>query len=169
MGMHANPLQNEDPSGLTPGDWSGPGNTAMCAYYDEMARAHPKCEYYKEAANTCRGGNNLVNLAVGLGIRNAWNTKSTSASEAAILESIRSGLIAADKKAREAKQVDCNTDCVFGNDIDAYHDDVFRAVGIDTQFYGGNLWNQGVYPNYVPKDPRGERNPSPLYSPWYQP
>jgi RHS repeat-associated protein len=158
-----NPLSGVDPTGLERWDWNGTGNTAVCKYYDAMATAHPKCSYYKAAADICRGNNGLVNGAVNTAITNAWARNTTQDSQATILEKIRQALVAADKKARDDGKVDCNTDCVYGNDIDKYHDAAFGAAGLSPSFYGGNLWPQGVPPNPVPSDPRNPIRP-PGYS-----
>lgn len=148
------PSMSVDPKGLKKWDFNGIGNTEACAYYDKMAKEHPKCSYYKAGADICRGKNTVVNGAIGAGIVHAWATNSTSDSQATILENIRKGLVAADAQARRDGKIDCNTDCVFGDDVDKYHDQVFGAAGVSPSFYGGNLWPQGVYPNPVPPDPR---------------
>ena len=62
--------------------------------------------------------------------------------------------MASDKKARSEGRVDCNTDCVYGDDIDEYHNEAFNNAGLSKNFYGGNLWPQGVWPNPVPYDKR---------------
>ena len=61
-----------------------------------------------------------------------------------------------------ARRQEGNTDssgCTCGNDIDRYHDFAFDFSGILSQFYGGNLWPQGVPPNPVPVDPRNTCDP----------
>jgi hypothetical protein len=79
---------------------------------------------------------------------NGW----TSASQSAIANAIRNGLVSADKAARANGQTDCQG-CVKGDVIDAYHDNVFMGAGINPFWYGGNQWPQGVPPNVVPYDP----------------
>jgi hypothetical protein len=138
--------------GLKKWDWNGTGNTAVCKYYDSMATQHPKCSYYKTAADICRGNNSLVNSAVNTAITISWARDKTQDSQATILEKVRQALVAADKKAREDGKVDCNTDCVYEKDIDAYHDTAFIAAGLSQKLYGGNLWPQGACPNPVPVD-----------------
>lgn len=119
-----------------------------------MVQEHPKCSYYKAGAKICRGNNWLVNEAINTGMLHAWVTNSTSDSQATILEKIRRGLVSSDAQARKDGKIDCNTDCVFGDDIDKYHNAVFGNSGISPLFYGGNLWPQGLPPNPVPIDPR---------------
>ncbi|WP_353328173.1 hypothetical protein, partial [Chitiniphilus shinanonensis] len=156
------PLAFQDRFGLEPWDWNGVGNTSVCEYYALVANLYPRCPYYKEAYEICRGGNKIVNGAVNVAIFSAWLFGSTDASQAKILEDVRAALVSADWKAREDGKIDCNNDCVYGNDIDKYHDDAFRNAGLSPVFYGGNIWPQGVYPNPVPRDPR---NPLPPMRP----
>ena len=152
--VEGNPIRYVDPMGLEKWDWNGKGDTSICGYYDTMSSSHPKCSYYKAASDICRGNNGLVNTAVNSGITAAWTAGSTSDSQATILEKIRKSLVASDKKARSEGRVDCNTDCVYGDDIDEYHNEAFNNAGLSKNFYGGNLWPQGVWPNPVPYDKR---------------
>ena len=152
--VEGNPIRYVDPMGLEKWDWNGKGDTSICGYYDTMSSSHPKCSYYKAASDICRGNNGLVNTAVNSGITAAWTAGSTSDSQATILEKIRKSLVASDKKARSEGRVDCNTDCVYGDDIDEYHNEAFNNAGLSKNFYGGDLWPQGVWPNPVPYDKR---------------
>jgi hypothetical protein len=118
----------------------------------------------------------LVNAATSTAITYAWVSNSTDDSQATILEKIRSALVAADQQARKDGKVDCNSDCVSGNDIDQYHNDAFSAAGLSPSFYGGNLWPQGVPPNPVPFDSRNPRpqaypdipGSGPIFNGWNQ-
>ncbi len=149
------PLTWSDPYGLRPWDWDGYGDTSVCQYYDDEA-ARTKCPYYTNAAQTCRNQRNDVKLLLLAGIADGWWRGTTTASESAIVNAIRNGLVNADKTARKAGQVGCDG-CVKGDAIDAYHENVFIGAGINPFWYGGNQWPQGVPPNYVPYDP--ERKP----------
>jgi uncharacterized protein RhaS with RHS repeats len=148
----SDPLLWSDPFGLKPWDWDGWGDTTICQYYDDQAAANSKCEYYKKAAAICRAERNDVNLLMRLGMVDAWMNGWTSASQSAIANAIRNGLVSADKAARANGQTDCQG-CVKGDVIDAYHDNVFMGAGINPFWYGGNQWPQGVPPNVVPYDP----------------
>ena len=152
LGTHHGSVQPEHLDAYL--DEFGKGDTSICGYYDTMSSSHPKCSYYKAASDICRGNNGLVNTAVNSGITAAWTAGSTSDSQATILEKIRKSLVASDKKARSEGRVDCNTDCVYGDDIDEYHNEAFNNAGLSKNFYGGNLWPQGVWPNPVPYDKR---------------
>lgn len=145
--------------GLQKWDWNGTENTAGCKYYDSMATQHPKCSYYKAAADICRGNNSLVDSAVNTAITISWARDKTQDSQATILEKVRQAFVAADKKAREDGRVDCNTDCVCGNCIDAYHDAAFIAAGLSQKLHEGNLWPQGAWLKPVPVDPRNPIRP----------
>jgi RHS repeat-associated protein len=149
-----NPLLWSDPYGLRPWDWDGIGDTSVCQYYDGQAVA-TKCAYYTKAAQVCRAQRRDVNLLLRMGIADAWLRGTTTASESAIMDAIRNGLVAADKAARKAGQVGCDG-CVKGNAIDLYHDDAFINAGINPFWYGGNQWFQGTSPNFVPYDPEGK-------------
>jgi hypothetical protein len=140
-----------DPYGLTPWDYDGIGDTSSCSYYDSLATT-TKCDYYKNAAQTCRGKNRFVNGMLIAGITQAWIKKTTTESQSGITTGIRKTLIQQDQAARSAGQVDCQG-CPKGNAVDAYHNNVFPANGVNPFWYGGNRWPQGVWPNYVPFDP----------------
>jgi RHS repeat-associated protein len=154
-----NPLLWSDPFGLKPWDWDGYGDTTICQYYDDQA-AQTKCDYYKAAASACRAQRTDINLLMKAGIADAWIRNTTTASESAIYNAIRNGLVNGDKAARAAGQTDCKG-CVKGNAIDAYHDKAFMGAGVNPFWYGGNQWPQGVWPNFVPFDPTN----SPPYDP----
>ena len=161
-----NPLTVIDPMGLDKWDWNGVGDTAVGSYYDDMFKAHHKCDYYEDAAHICRGHSVsfdsdtfsakgfIVNRAVELGTVTAWLTGSTNNSGAQVLEKIRTSLVAADKKARADGLEDPATGCVYGDEIDKYHDAAFQGAGLSRWAYGGNLWFQDVWPNPVPLDSR---------------
>ncbi|AHG65400.1 type VI secretion system tip protein TssI/VgrG [Advenella mimigardefordensis] len=149
-----NPLTAVDPMGLEKWDWNGVGDTAVCSYYDDMFKAHPKCDYYEAAGDICRGKNGAVNGMSNLGISTAWAIGNSSDSQATILEKIRKSLVESDKAARSAGKVDSSTDCVYGDDIDAYHYAAFKGAGLSSWFYGGKVWPQNVWPNPVPVDIR---------------
>lgn len=149
-----NPVSLADPSGLTPWDWDGQGNTSMCGYYDDMAKK-TGCAYYKSAAQICRGQRNDVNAVMRLGISQAWISKRTTASQSEIYNSIRQSLIFFDQTARALNNTgECG--CPQGNNIDLYHDLSFDKAGVSPAFYGGNLWPQGIWPNPVPYDSTGK-------------
>lgn len=150
---NGDPMQYIDPLGLKPWDWDGQGDTSVCSYYDEMAKQYAKCAYYKRAGEICRGDDPIVNEAIRNGLRYSWATGKTTNSQSVILTNIRKDLIAADKKARAEGKVNCQTGCVLGNEIDAYHNVAFENSGVSRWFYGGNLWPQDCWPNPVPKDP----------------
>ncbi len=148
-----NPLSNTDPLGLKPWDWNGQGNTAKCGYYDAMAKEFPKCSYYKQAGEVCRGQNEQVNTLVRLGLRSAWTFSGLQDSQATVLNNIRDILIQQDVAAHEANLI--NKDgCACGNTIDSYHNFAFDFSGLPWWSYGGNDWPQGIRPNPVPVDPR---------------
>ncbi|MDA8522172.1 RHS repeat-associated core domain-containing protein [Acidovorax sp. NCPPB 4044] len=161
-----NPLQKSDPLGLfdfssielpvqTP-TFDGKGDTAICSYYDSMAKAKPKCSYYPAGALICRSENRLVNGAINSALiaESAIQDKSLKQSE--VLNSIRGKLVKSDQEAQAAGKVDQNG-CTQGNEIDAYHDKAFSESGIRSNFYGGNLWFQGTWPNPVPLDPSASK------------
>ena len=148
-----NPLSWIDPYGLAPWDWNGIGDTSACSYYDAMQAQHPKCNYYKAAAQICRGGYSTVNFIINRGLQFEWLFGNLQDSQATVLNKIRNSLINSDKKARQQGQVDCRTDCVLSTVITQYHDDAFEAAGLSYLFYGGTWWPEGVPPNPVPFDP----------------
>jgi RHS repeat-associated protein len=152
--VNGNPVGWSDPFGLKPWDWNGLGDTTACQYYDDAAR-QTHCDYYKTASQICRGAWKDVNALLDMGIATAWLRGTSTASEAAIYEAIRQGLIAHDRAARTGGQVGCNG-CPKGNVIDAYHDAVFTQNGISPFWYGGNWVPQGIWPNPVPYDPEGK-------------
>ena len=143
-----------DQMGLKPWDWNGKGNASACSYYDNRV-----CEtsgdlrsYYEAAGQICRGNREDVNGIMSAGIGSAWLLGNTDASEADIYNQVRNGLIAEDKAAVAKYGIGG----VKGNMIDAYHNQVFRRVGIGYIFYGGNISFQGVSPNPVPFDSDGK-------------
>jgi len=150
-----NPVNYLDPFGLEPWDWDGQGDTSICQYYDEMTVQNPKCGYYPIAANICRGisfrGQLVVNV-VDLGLRHAWLFLGLQDSQSSVYNNIRGILIWEDQARRHEGRIDSNG-CVFGNDIDHYHNLAFEFAGLSTYFYGGNLWPQQTWPNPVPFDP----------------
>jgi hypothetical protein len=149
-----NPLTYVDLAGLKRWDFDGPGDTSACVYYDRMAAENQSCSYYKEAAKICRGQDDNVNRATGFAIWTAYATsRAFTESQSVILNRIRRGLIERDRAARASATDECG--CTRGDDIDAYHNDVFRQVGLWPIFYGGNLVPQNTGPNPVPYDPRG--------------
>ncbi|MDH5856535.1 RHS repeat-associated core domain-containing protein [Lampropedia aestuarii] len=128
------------------------GDTSACSYYAEVMQSNPNCNYYKAGLGICSGENSLVNVVVNFGYLHAKALNNTSASFGETLEKIRASLIISDMEARSNGDVDENG-CVRGNIIDDYHDKAFSEAGINTMFYGGNLWPQAVWPNPVPLDP----------------
>jgi RHS repeat-associated protein len=152
-----NSLRYSDPFGLEPWDWDGQGDTSVCSYYDRMAQQNPNCDYYKNAAEICRGNNSLVNSAVGTGLSYAWSN-GLQDSQSTVMTNIRQILVMEDQARRQEGSTDGN-DCTCGNDIDRYHDFAFEFSGIPSEFYGGNLWPQGVPPHPVPVDPRNTSDP----------
>jgi len=152
-----NPARYSDPFGLEPWDWDGQGNTAACVYYDQQATQNPSCNYYKEAADICRGNNPWVNSAMAAGLSAAWST-GLQDSQSTVFNNIRDILIWEDMARRQEGATDANQ-CVCGNDIDRYHNFAFGFSGIPPAFYGGNMWPQGLPPNPVPVDPRNSGEP----------
>ena len=153
-----NPVGLIDPYGLEPWDWDGQGNTATCAYYDQQAAQNPGCNYYKEAADICRGENDLVNAAIAAGLTTAWTT-GLKDSQSTVLNNIRDILIWEDIARREEGNIDSNQ-CVCGNDVDRYHEFAFEFSGVSPFFYGGNRFPiQDFGPNPVPRDPRNMSDP----------
>ncbi|WCM94302.1 DUF6531 domain-containing protein [Acidovorax sp. NCPPB 2350] len=158
-----NPLQKSDPLGLfefpsielptlhTP-NFDGKGDTAICSYYDTMAQQKPQCSYYPAGALICRSENKLVNSAVNTALVAESAIQGKSLNQSEVLNSIRGKLVKYDQEAQAAGKVDQNG-CTRGNEIDAYHDKAFTESGIRSNFYGGNLWFQGTWPNPVPLDP----------------
>lgn len=133
----------------------GSGDTSICSYYDSMASKYPNCSYYKEAGNICRGQGvkgYLTNSVIKMGIDATAARRGGITRQGDMLNGIRSRLIAADQRNRQAGNLDGNG-CVCGNSIDAYHNDAFNGVGIDPGYYGGNIWPQSLWPNPVPLDP----------------
>lgn len=164
--VEGNPVGDVDPLGLM-GNASGAsrggsyqvvrgsGDTSICSYYDSMASKYPNCGYYKEAGKICRGQGMkgyLTNSVVKMGIDSTAASRGGITRQGDMLKGIRSRLIAADQRNRQAGNLDSNG-CVCGNSIDAYHNDAFNGVGIDPGYYGGNRWFQSVWPNPVPLDP----------------
>lgn len=153
--VNSNPMGWTDPFGLKAWDLNGIGDTGVCQYYDEASQ-QTHCKFYLAAAAICRGMKWDVNALLDMGIATAWMRGTTNASEAAIYNAIRNGLIESDRAARKAAgQVGCDG-CVKGNVIDAYHDRVFTQNGLSPFWYGGNLAPQGIWPNPVPYDPQGK-------------
>lgn len=150
----SNPLKFVDPAGLRPWDWNGKGDTSICVYYDRRAcqTTGDLSNYYRSAAQICRGERTDVNSVMATGIANAWLWGRTSASEADVYNQVRLGLISGDQVATAG----FGSNGVTGNMIDAYHDRVFNSVGVGAGFYGGNLWPQGIAPNPVPFDASGK-------------
>lgn len=157
--VSGNPLRYSDPLGLDPWDWDGPGNTGVCAYYDEMYEK-TKCDYYQTAGQICRGNRKDVNTLVRIGIAQAWASGRTTASESEILTNVRNSLASYDRAARSLGPTEA-CGCPKGDSIDIYHDLAFGNAGISPAFYGGNLWPQGVWPNPVPYDPTGNSSLDP--------
>ncbi|WP_157893896.1 hypothetical protein [Pseudomonas cerasi] len=88
-----------------------------------------------------------MNSLLTVGIASAWIRGTTNLSESDIYNKIRAELISNDKNFSS----NSGPNGVTGDMIDAYHNDVFRDVGIGPLFYGGNLWPQGIPPNPVPR------------------
>lgn len=126
----------------------------MCEYYERKAKDNPKCNYFRRAAEICRGEDKLVNLATNAGIGHGWLTGKQSKSQSEIYNSIRQKLVFYDKQARQTGKVDENG-CTCGDTVDFYHDQAFEESGINQRFYGGNFWPQNTRPNPVPYDSRG--------------
>lgn len=126
-------------------------------YYREQARKNPKCDYFKQAEKICRGNNPLVNALTNTNI-SSNNGTVISTKQSDIYNNIRTNLIARDIAARANGSIDKNG-CTCGDDIDRYHNDVFRNAGLSTLLYGGNLFPQDTNPlglgNPVPYEPRG--------------
>jgi hypothetical protein len=90
----------------------------------------------------CREENPFVNSLLIAGIADAWNNKTTDASEADIFNRIRTNSILFD--AVDASLYGSNG--VTGANINTYHDLAFEANGISTGVYGGNI---------IPSEPSG--------------
>ncbi|MES9826418.1 MAG: RHS repeat-associated core domain-containing protein [Candidatus Thiodiazotropha endolucinida] len=151
--VRGNPLRYIDIYGLEPWDWDGQGDTSMCRYYDEQAQRYPDCNYYKKAADICRGNNFFVNRAVNTGLSVAWASGGLVDSQSTVLNNVRQVLIWEDVARRQEGNTDADS-CVCGNDIDRYHNFAFEFSGMPPWSYGGNNWPQGTWPNPVPNDPR---------------
>ncbi|WP_310888845.1 RHS repeat-associated core domain-containing protein, partial [Pseudomonas syringae] len=147
--VSANPLRWSDPRGLAPWDWNGRGNTGVCSYYEQRVceTTGDLSDYYKRAEDICKGEDRAVNSLLTVGIASAWIRGTTNLSESDIYNKIRAELISNDKNFSS----NSGPNGVTGDMIDAYHNDVFRDVGIGPLFYGGNLWPQGIPPNPVPR------------------
>ena len=147
-----NTVRWSDRTGLEKWDFDGIGDTSFCSYYSQ--RAKETCgdtkDYYKKAAEICRGENGLVNTVVNLGIRDSWLRYATDKSASQILTGIRQGLIINDSRLVDKY----GQKGVTGDMIDNYHNKVFNQNGVRQGFYGGNLWPQGLSPNPVPRDGR---------------
>jgi len=87
-----------------------------------------------------------------LALPHAWLFLDLQDSQSVILNNIRTILVWEDQARQQEGRVDPNG-CVWGNDIDRYHNLAFAFAGLSPFFYGGNLWPQNVYPNPVPFDP----------------
>jgi RHS repeat-associated protein len=155
-----NPLTWSDPLGLAPWDWDGVGDTSVCEYYDNQARA-TKCPYYSQAGKACRGRRSDINFLLRIGIAQAWLAHRTTASESQIYDAIRRGLVRYDQYTRQSSSVGCGGDCPRGDWIDLYHNIVFESAGISPFFYGGNIIPQGIGPNFVPYDSHGNSSLDP--------
>lgn len=112
----------------------------------------------KEAADICRGNNDLVNAAMSTGLAAAWWT-GLQDSQSTVLNNIRDILIWEDIARRQEGATDANQ-CVCGNDVDRYHEFAFDFSGISPFFYGGSRFPiQDFGPNPVPLDPRNSSDP----------
>jgi RHS repeat-associated protein len=144
-----NPISFIDPFGLEPWDWDGQGDTSICYYYDEMAKQNSKCSYYSRAAGICRGKDLIVNGAMVVALGSAWGLGDLTDSQSTILENIRTILVWEDIARREEGRVNPDNDCVWGNDIDAYHDLAFDFAGLWICFmeeiYGLKMFGQILY------------------------
>lgn len=164
-----NPNQFVDPTGLW-GYYSGlswanymkeernnvAGDMSACSYYESMISIAPSCTYYKEALKICKGKYASVNILtkVNLAISDLFGDKSLNENE--VFTNIRKKLAENDQRARDEGKIDKNG-CVFGDEIDAYHEKVFEEVGLFPQLYGGNLLCQNCIINPVPVDPSSWR------------
>ena len=124
------------------------GDTSICGYYETMASENQNCDYFPAAAKICRGNNSPVNIIMsfGLGIRN-----SSSETPAATYTKIRKELVSQDKKTRQAGFIDGNG-CTCGDNIDAYHNKVWKDNNLPYISYGGNISPQWFPLNPVPTD-----------------
>jgi RHS repeat-associated protein len=150
----SNPIRYTDPTGLERWDFDGQGDTSACTYYDQKVEENPNCSYYKETAKICRGQNAGVNTLTGVALGAAYLSPNFTDSQSVVLTTIRNNLIEKDAAARAGGSVDA-CGCTRGDDIDAYHNQVFEDAGLSPIFYGGNLSPQNFGPNPVPYDPRG--------------
>lgn len=151
--VYGSPVLFNDALGLKPWDFNGLGDTGVCAYYDRMY-SQTQCNYYKVGGQICRGQREDVNQIINMGLRFSWATGRSTLSQAQTLTSIRNSLVNYDKISRSLNNIS-GCDCNKGDYIDIYHELAFKDAGISPSFYGGNLWPQGVKPNPVPYDPRG--------------
>ena len=151
----SNPLRYFDFAGLEPWDWNGQGDTAVCKYYDALAKKNPSCGYFKEAARICRGQRGDVNLLIDAGMGYSWATGSLNDSQATVLNNVRQTLISEDMAVRQQGLID-KKGCTCGDEVDRYHRFAFDFAGLPQWSYGGNFVPQGRGPNPVPRDPRNK-------------
>ncbi|MCB2129156.1 MAG: RHS repeat-associated core domain-containing protein [Rhodobacteraceae bacterium] len=149
--VRQNPGRYIDPFGLEAWDWDGHGNVVVCQYYDRQAAASPTCEYYRAAAEICRGENRVVNVLTDFAIRQSWSRGGNNSSQSEIYDRIRQKLIFYDYQNRNLGNVG-DDGCVCGDDIDLYHLMSFSETGLNNAFYGGNWWPHSVWPNPVPRN-----------------
>ena len=153
--MGSNPTRYFDAWGLERWDWNGQGDTSVCKYYDDLDKKNPRCRYFRDAGQICRGMRGDVNTLVNAGLGYSWSKGATSDSQATVLDSVRQVLISEDRAARQQGLIDAEG-CTCGNEIDRYHRFTFEFVGLPPWAYGGSLIRQGRGSNPVPRD---RRNP----------
>ena len=149
-----NPVSLVDPTGLKKNELkkkNNQGDTSVCTYYDELAVANPNCSYFKSAANICRDENGLVNFIVGLGHAEAVFVGLTDKSLSDLRTSIRNELVYWDKNDRALGYID-DDGCTCGDNIDRYHNNVWKKEGLPYFSYGGNISPQWLPGNPVPTD-----------------